>query len=98
MYSKVCTRLLNFIKWKIYLRKIFNLILAPSVCTGKANGQIRYSNKKLLHVYETMWRFQPHKNSKFWFLIIGQVRIKGVNTVPEAIPVWLPIRYILDIG
>ena len=48
MYSKVCTRLLNFIKWKIYLRKIFNLILAPSVCTGKANGQIRYSNKKLL--------------------------------------------------
>ena len=63
-----------FIKWKIYLRKIFNLILAPSVCTRKANCQIRYSNKKLLHVYETMWGFQPQKNSNFLFLIIGQVR------------------------
>ena len=36
---------LIFIKWKIYLRKIFNLVLAPNVCIGKANCQIRYSNK-----------------------------------------------------
>ena len=89
-YSYLNTRFLNA-----------ELQLQANLAWNKANSLfnlIIFLSLTQMHVKMCGWTFLKFSTVAKFFFGFAQFKSKGVNTVPEVVPIWLTVRYISDTG